>query len=404
MKLSASFLCATLVLPLSTSLPGQTTPSIPGAPAPAESAPKPGGAALTDKAAADLLRSLNDIATQLDTAKNRHTATALEAFKAAMLSDDKAYSLFMDCKKKVDFDDKGRTGGEWGDYKRRDDTKALHEPEYTAMLKLQLQWLVLTIQAANASTETSYGFVVSQVPAFLEAAQAAWKRMGPARRELYTDVVGSVYGRYYELDKVMEKRTGWCTVPGDLDQICEQTILPYLRGKRNAVMLQNAWQKRIAFDAERIEIEQRDGAAGNNNNRDPRVRSGGNRNEERLIRFREEKLPRLQWGMFKDLFLAGNEAATGPQMLAHIRSNLGHKDATGWIEEFSRLLKHEPPAGAAAKNPPPPAAAVPPVTEPAPPPAGTIRPLTPPEASPAPMPPAPAPPPTSAQPPKAVSF
>lgn len=172
----------------------------------AEQPPAASAPPATDKAQADLLKALEALQTQLGSAKSKQTGTALAAFQAAATGDDKAYSLFMDCKKKVDFEDKGKTGSEFEKWRRLDEAKALHDPEFTSVLKLQLQWLILSIQAGNATTDTAFGTVVAQVPAFLDSLFANYKRMNRFRGELNRDVIDSVFGRFYKLDITLGRR------------------------------------------------------------------------------------------------------------------------------------------------------------------------------------------------------
>lgn len=333
----------------------QTAPTTPLAtPATTPAAPPAASKPLNEKVAADLLKSLNDLANQLDTAKGRKNGEALRAFQEAMTSDDKAFTLFADCKKQVDFEDKGQTGSEYGDWKRGDG-KNWHEPDACAMLKLQLRWLVLTIEAANARTETTFGQVVSQVPSYLEAMLTDWKRLGGRfRGELRNDVLSSVYAKNFKLDQTIERLQGWEYSAGNVDGIYDAILLPYLRQKRSLQGIQTAWQNRIRQQSEMVEVAERnarkdENASGNGRGPDPRrATQAANRAEEEVVKFKEEKLPRLQWNALKDVYLLGNEEFAGPQLLSHLRSNLGHKDADHWILELAKLLKHEP------LDPPPP--------------------------------------------------
>ena len=309
-------------------------------PAPAEPAETPPAAtkpasatALSDKALADTLKLLKDLSSKLGAAKSKSSAAALAAFQAALASDDKAYSLYMDCVKKVEFDDKGKDGPEFGEWKRRDDVKALHEPEHKQVLKLQLQWLVMSIQAGNAVTDAEFAKVVSQVPAFLDSLAEAWKRMKTFRGKLNADVIGTVFGKFFKLDITLQRRDGWSYNPMSIDSIYDTVVLPYLRNLKKASEVTNSWKKRIQMLTDVLEIEQREAKQGKD---DPNSKA-----EENLIRFKEEKLPRLEWGMLKDGYLMGNEVGAAPGMVSHISKYLGHKDAALWIEELTKLLNHE---------------------------------------------------------------
>ncbi len=309
---------------------------LPTAPAPAEptepvAPPTPTApGAITEKGQADLLKALEALQSQLGAAKAKGSAAALAAFQAAVATDDKAYTLFMDCKKKIDFDDKGKTGSEWGEWKRRDDVKALHDAEFTTVLKLQLQWLILSIQAGNAATETAFGTVVAQVPAFLDNLFLSYKRMKTFRGELNKDVIDTLFSKYFKLDITMGRREGWSYNPLNVDAIYDTVVLPYLRVQKNSSSITATWKKRIQMHLDMLEIEEREAKA-----------NPGSTAEERAIKFKEEKLPRMEWGMMKDAFLLGNETGSATAMLTHIRGHLAHKDAAQWIEELAKLANHE---------------------------------------------------------------
>ncbi len=311
--------------------PAQTEDADDGEPvAPVKPPSASNGSALNEKALAELLKSLQALSGQLGAAKSKATATALAAFQDALTADDKAYTLFMKCLEKVEFIDKGKTGSEFNLWKREDGAKALNDAEHKQVLKLQLQWLVLSIQAGNAVSDAEFAKVVSQVPAFLDSLEAAWKRMKTMRGRLNADVIGTVFGRFYKLDLTMARREGWSYNPVAIDSIYDTVVLPYLRSQKKASEVANSWKKRIQMLTDVLEIEEREGK------NDP-----NSKGEENNLKFKEEKLPRLEWGMMKDAFQMGNEMGSATSMVNHIKSHLGHKDAGLWIEEMTKLANHE---------------------------------------------------------------
>ncbi len=309
------------------------------------------------------MKSLTELESQLGTAKNRKMLEALKACEAAATSGDKAYSLYMDCKKSVDFDEKGKTGTEFGEWKRGEGG-ALHDPESTLALQHQLKWLALTLKASMAEKETEVAEVIQQIPPYLDAMLADWKKMKRHSRVLRDNAADSIYAKYFKLDQIMEVPNNWSTMPGDIDGIYEMTLLPWLREKKNAPLLASAWQRRIAQITNVIEIEvdqekQRDNDPGayvpkafNPPRLKPEQRVGGNA-EERLLVFKKEGLPRLQWGMHRDAYMLGAEVSASNLLLGLIKSNLGHPDAPQWLAQLQSLVKGEPLPDEA--NPPSPA-------------------------------------------------
>jgi hypothetical protein len=301
------------------------------------------GAPLPQQTTDELLKGLKEVATQLGAAKGKKTAAALEAYKLALTSNDKTHKLFEDCKKSVDFDAKGKSGGDWSDWKRSGEAKALGETPATTAMRLQLQWLVLTIQAADAETDTQCETVINQIPVFLEEMLGSWKKMEGYATLLRGSVVQSVFAEYFKLDQILKAPENWVSSPGNVDAIYEQTVLPYLREKKNLAGLQNSWTKRLAQVAQIVEIEYKEAKDEADDPGRGRIRIPGSKNfEERMLDFKQERYPSLQWAMMRDLFQAGSEASNGPAMLAHIKSHLGHPAADGWILELSALLKREP--------------------------------------------------------------
>jgi hypothetical protein len=326
--------------------PAPTTPSAPPA---ANGAARP----LADQTAAEIMKAVTELANQLDAAKGRKNSEALRAFQDAVQTDDKAYNLWAQCKKQVDFDDKGKTGSEWGEWKRSPESQRWHDADAGCALKTQLQWLVLTLQAANATTETAREGVLAQIPAFLSGLMDNWKRMGDFRREAMGDVMNTVYARYFKLDQTLDRDPKWVYSPANIDEVYDRLVLPYLRVKKNLQGVTTAWQNRIRYETEMMDMAEREAKLSKNGNNERRAAAA----EEDAIKFKEQKLPRLQWWAMKDAFLLGNEAGTAPSMLSHIRAHLGHRDADNWLRELIAMLKHEElpspqtPAPAAAEAP-----------------------------------------------------
>lgn len=297
---------------------------------PVKPATKTNGSELSAAQAEELVKALREVEIQLHAARGKTSAAAMAAYQAAMTSDDKAYALFMECTKQVEFEDKGRIGSEFGDWKRRDDIKAMRDSEYCTVLRLQLHWLVLTIQANNAKTDSAYATVVNQIPTYLENLHQAWKRMKTYRGNLNRDVISTVFAQYYKLDRILQLRDKWNNNPMAIDSIYDQLVLPHLRKQKNGPAAVACWRKRIEMLTDFLEIEEREVK-----------RDAKNHVEERMILFKQDKYPRLQWGMLKDGYQLGNESSAATQMLTHIRSHLGHRDCQLWIQELGRLIKRE---------------------------------------------------------------
>jgi hypothetical protein len=324
---------------------------------------------LPAEAQQQMLKTLTELEGQLGGAKQRKVAEALKAFETASAKGDSAYNLWLDCKKSVDFDEKGKTAADFGEWKRSEGSQ-YHEPEHTKALQFQLQYLVLTLKATLATKDAEVGAVMAQLPTFHDAVLADWKQMKKYSRVLRESAVQSVFAKFFKLDQILELPETWSPIPGDIDSAYDVTILPYLKQSKNLASLTAAWNKRINQVSEIFEIEvaqekqaEREEGKGyvpkgfNPASRPKEQQYTGNA-EERLAMFKKDGLPRLQWRMNVDMFQLGSESTSSQTMLGILKSNLGHPDAEGWLGQLTALLKGEPlpvssPENAAAGGTPP---------------------------------------------------
>ena len=79
-------------------------------------------------------------------------STANSAFRSAIQSDSAAYALFVNCTEKVQFEEKQKSGSEFRDWKRRHKERS-DSPSFRRALRHQLNWLLLTLQAASEPTK-----------------------------------------------------------------------------------------------------------------------------------------------------------------------------------------------------------------------------------------------------------
>jgi hypothetical protein len=152
------------------------------------------------------------------------------------------------------------------------------------------------------------------------------------RQALDQPVLSTAVARKFKLDSTLTPPDGWSPLPADIGTIYESAILPFYRAKKDPARLQSVWTKRI----------QQEGAL-----------ASAADSEFQTKYFREVAQPRLEWGMARDMFRAGNrQAAT--KMLMVINQNPGHKDALEWVKDMRDLLSRPPEPGPATAGTPPP--------------------------------------------------
>ncbi len=326
----------TLLLPAVCSLaaaftaPAQLAPRTPAAPA---SQPVPTPKILKEEDATKALAQLLEIGKTLDEQKYGYNAKIIKELRDAGVSGEKAFGLWLDCMKDVEFDQKGKSVTEFSDWKRRQ-TKDPNRERDTE-LQMQVQWLSIVLMDANARTPAARAEAIAAATLFLETGVARILkndgRMGGAAGE---NVLSSSFARHYKLDTTMKKKEGSAYVPGNVDDIYERMILPFYRDTKQPSSLMQAWAKRI---------EQQTAIAGSFNF------------IEAKEKFTAEKLPELRWGQAQELFKLGQEEPATQTMMSLIKAHLGHRQTQQWIEELTRLLKRED----AAASPDAPAAPAP---------------------------------------------
>ena len=251
-------------------------------------------------------------------AKNRAGA-ALAAFREAATSDARAHALYLNCVEKVRFEDEKRTGQDFREWKRRHKERE-DSPGFRRLLRHQLNWLLLTIEAnsmEDGEQVTLSGRAISALEAILgdDSLKAAEVRV------LSRDVTETVFALSYGI----ESEQKWPTSPVKLDEIYRNYILPPLASKNDVAGYRTAWGKWILQESKLVEI-----------------RSNGSEKGERSAafeRFLLEKRPRMLWQLEQQVFAIGDQKGAALAMLEHLEKYVGHKDEVRWTQEFLGLLE-----------------------------------------------------------------
>ncbi len=310
--LTAAVCSLGIVAPLNAQLP----PRAPAAPAP-QTAPPP--KPLKDEDTAKLLEQLAQMSKALDEQKFGYNAKVIRELREAGASADKAFALWLDCMKDVEYDQKGRTATEFAEWKRRQTKDANRDRD--AALQLQVQWLAIVLMHSNARTDAAEGEAIAAAVAFLDTVvDRIQKSDGRLDDNARGSVLNSVFAKHYKLDSTVASQEGGAYAPGDIDGIYDGMILPYYRDAGLPTSLMQAWTKRIeqatAIAASFKFIEAKE-------------------------KFTAERLPELRWGQARELFELGQEETAAQQLLGIIKSNLSHRNASAWMEELAALLKDE---------------------------------------------------------------
>lgn len=256
------------------------------------------------------------------TVKGRY-GVALAAFKKARESSATAHALYLDCIEKVSFTDLSKKASEFRDWKNRHKEKT-DSPGFRLALRHQLNWLVLSLEAAESKNLTA---ISSQSISMIEAILRDAEDLKDQQRVLKSPVLDSIFAKAYEIDNVVVDQLP--ESPLEIEQIYDQIILPPLRSSKTLDALRKGWLKRIEHEG--LLLEEWTDEASADKDRKPAF-------EKWLAEGRQD----LTWSMEVDLFDHGDQRASALRMLAHLEKNLTHKSAPTWIKQFTRLINGEP--------------------------------------------------------------
>lgn len=350
--------------------PGKTTPPAApakpaAAPAPATTPAKPAGPAtpvaggdealpadpkLSPELSAKLLKQLEDVSKGLDTKRGGESAAMIKSLKEAGSSKDRAFNLWLTCKKEVDFIEKGKTDSEFMSWRQTEGKKLEGRDDNCISLQLQAQFLAVALLDSYAETPEQKLNVMADANLYLDAlGKACDKEESIAKsvissimdvqltpdkvitagnleetlkdvREASAAVGGDIMESMFAKKLKPESCTGAKAVtarhPGNVDEIYEQLVMNCLRRKKDAAGLAAAWTRRIALTASIA--------------KNTKVR-------EISDRYTVEKLPVLEWLKARDQWRMGQTEPAAAAMINLIRSNPGHRLCPDWVTELRDL-------------------------------------------------------------------
>jgi hypothetical protein len=314
------------------------------APAPAPSAP----AALTSDQTANIMKQLEQIEAQITKGRGDLFSTALSRCRAGAASEAAALSLYLDCYKIEHFDKRNLKTTDFQAWKDGAEGR-LKDEEFTKGLVLQLEYLVLSIQAQDADEPKEIAPLVTALQAYLPRAVSAVQesmkhtasgaieekngggRNGGGRGAggraagggggqlagiLRESVKQTEFARAMQLDEYM-RNNEWEYSPLAIDGIYDRVILPfYLENKREEVGAQ--WDSRINAELALRKCSM---------------------SEAQFAEYYKERFPVLQWS--KASYLLQNKInpiLALADMLKIVRDNPSHANAAQWVKQLRQSV------------------------------------------------------------------
>lgn len=285
-----------------------------------------------------LLETLAKLRENAESKVDGKIRTALAAFRNAAGSDDAAIELYLNCMELVNFDEQKKKAADFREWKRKESEK-LSDPALRVALRLQLRWLILTLQSVPEDADRlKLGAEARQL---MDSIFSEADKLSSQEGLLGQSVMGTVFARAYEITQT--KVENWPQSPIQIEGIYSQIILPPLRNSSRLDELQSAWIKRIKQEGA---VAQHWSKKGDDDRKG--LSGAASAISPAYEKFLETTQPKLQWDMEVDLYRAGDESGAASRMLAHLQKHIAHPSAKGWSDELVQLLSPTAPAGTAA--------------------------------------------------------
>lgn len=309
---------------------------------------------LTPTQTTHILKELEKVESQIGKGRGSIFGAAVAKFREGMASPAAAMALYLDCYKLEHFDRKNLKQADFMDWRNKNEAK-LKDEDFKKALMLQLEYLVLTIQAQDIDEPKKLASIVPALQAFLGKAVIAiqgttahsasgavtdkdakgGKKGGgnvPAGDILGTlrqSVAESDFAKAYSLEDFL-KREDWEYQPLSVRGIYSNAIFPYYLAEK-PTELPAQWDSRIS-----AEMAIRKALM----------------SETEFVEYSKDAGPRLQWE--KNNYLVENDVNAVnamADMLKVIQTYPSHPDANTWLKAFRELVKNVSEPGAVPEVP-----------------------------------------------------
>lgn len=279
----------------------------------------------------DNLEKLRSAATAKVDAKY---STALNAFRAAMSSDDQAIELYLSCYEKVNYTDQQKKSQDFREWKRKE-AGSLADQSFRKALRLQLAWLVVTLQAASERPNKQK--LASDAEGIVDTIFNSADKLEGQEKIVGQSPTSTVFARAYDINRI--KVEDWPSSPTDLASVYDLVILPPLRSPNRLAALRAEWLKRIQQEIAKHQYWETDHSS-------KRIGMLVPSQPSDTDKFVTETVPQLRWDMELDLFTHGDESGAAVRMLSILGNNISHPSARKWAEQFQELLTPQAPPSA----------------------------------------------------------
>ncbi|MFT4175373.1 MAG: hypothetical protein QM627_01845 [Luteolibacter sp.] len=302
-----------------------------------------------------LLSRLEALENGIDQRVDARYRQAVAAYREAMSSEEAAFSFYLKCIEKVEYEDQKKKTQDFREWRRKEDAN-LSKASFRRALRHQLRWLCVTLEAASSTSNRSD--VTSKARGIVGDLFNDLKSVSDQERVLGQSVTGTVFAKAYGIDKV--KIEDWPMSPFNVADLFDKLFLPPLRVVGKSDELRAAWMRRIQME---LQIRETMGRFARNDTEEGGRRGKQGEQETKRVGMAEnmrppeyelfvaQEVPALQWQMELDIYKIGDRTEGAKRLLAHIENNITHPSVKEWSAEFKELLTPKPTAPGAETAP-----------------------------------------------------
>ncbi|MEC5127274.1 hypothetical protein VSU19_10975 [Verrucomicrobiales bacterium BCK34] len=278
---------------------------------------------------------------------SQRNSSAGDIFLRASADPKAAFELWEKCTKLIEFDREEKKDSEFREWKDGNSDKA-RDDRFLESLMIQLKYVGLSCQAAEAEK------IEEVFPSILSYVDGLSRMEELPTNNVLKSVADSNFAKAYNLEALLGKNGRWEPVPFSIRGIYDKTILPHLREK-NTAGLMNAWDKRIEQqtrlaqslntameEAEReLRLAEGDRQAGNKKRALNDLVNGDRSNmmqSHDKDDFVREELPRLKWAKLKDQFQYVSPTTGAAAMLQFLKEHLTHELGEEFMNDFKNVI------------------------------------------------------------------
>jgi hypothetical protein len=288
--------------------------------------------ALTPEQIATITKQLTELEGQIDKMRNDTLSSVLQKLRAASGSDAAAMALYLECeklvsveRKELDRDEAKRLAERIERSGERRNGEDKDEGDAALAIRLQLQYLILTLEAHEAKDRAP---LIPKLQAYIQDVLAnATKLKGRAFGQLAGDLGGdrNPIVSAFQIQRYLQTEN-WTTRPADIAGMWTQTILPwYLENKPSE--LATLWDNRLTAQATFLKATMP---------------------EAEYALWLQNEFPALRWDRAEYLVLKGPTPINGlADMLKLIKEFPGHPDAPKWLKGMRAYVETSTDAPAA---------------------------------------------------------